>query len=249
MKSSRSVSCSAPLKGDAMAEHCLQALCSWFAKRRKTTESFCHDAGKRPKRRMRVECLEDARPLLAGTVAPRSRVPALYFPPRFRSRVAAWAREASPSLTQCSPAGQVCGPGVPAQELAEAAALLHSVPDAAQESRTAPGTQRRQFLLKSEQNENDSDRERFLTTLWLSAGPSVLGGSPRSSSYGLPTPSFVILETSLWKLHSAMILKPETGLLLSDSILEQRVKSSYTFDYHFLLELFRKLQRWSLAHP
>lgn len=81
MKSSRSVSCSAPLKGDAMAEHCLQALCSWFAKRRKTTESFCHDAGKRPKRRMRVECLEDVRPLLAGTVPPRSLFPLFIFLP------------------------------------------------------------------------------------------------------------------------------------------------------------------------
>lgn len=48
MKSSRSVSCSAPLKSDAMAEHCPQALRSGFAKRRKTTESFCQDAGKRP---------------------------------------------------------------------------------------------------------------------------------------------------------------------------------------------------------
>lgn len=85
MKSSRSVSCSAPLKGDAMAEHCLQALCSEFAKRRKTTESFCHDAGKRPRRRMRVECLEDARPLLAGTVPQRSRLPSVYLP-CFRSR-------------------------------------------------------------------------------------------------------------------------------------------------------------------
>lgn len=51
---------------------------------------------------------------------------------------------------------------------------------------------------------------------------------------------------------SYKILKPETGLLLSDSILEpfiKRVKSRYTLNYHFLLGLFRKLQWLSLAGP
>lgn len=75
----------------------------------------------------------------------------------------------SPSLTQCSPAGQVCGHGVsnPGRSWGHAsgapALTYHCSP------RTQKGTWHTRAPV-TEENESDSDRERFLTTLRLARG-------------------------------------------------------------------------------
>lgn len=115
----------------------------------------------------------------------------------------------------------------------------------------APGAQRQQLVLQSEHNERHGDRER------ASQPPSSVQ-SPGfwERAHGAPlaprhTP-FYFGDQPQKTPFSYKIVKPETGLLLSDSILEpfiKRVKARYTLNDHFLLGLFRKLQWWSLARP
>lgn len=74
-----------------------------------------------------------------------------------------------------------------------------------------------------------------------------LGGGPRGSFEGLHTLFCYFGDQPEKTPFACMILKPGTRLLLSGSILKpliKRAKYSYTFTYHFLLGLFRKLQ-WS----
>ena len=164
MKSSRSVSCSTPLKGDAMAA----VLRLGAGRRRRQAARNC---GTVPPRCRKATRLAHAHPRPPGPRAPCRRGPcregACHLPGLLSAGGGAARTTVSPPSEgppgpQCRlphpglTAGGICGPESLPWELAEAAALLYLVAEALEtpEGRLAPppGVQ---FLLQSERNGSD----------------------------------------------------------------------------------------------
>ena len=192
MKSSRSVSCRAPLKSDAMVPHCRPAPRAGVTRCRETVKRFRHAAGKRP----HGSCAtgqaaghpEGARPLLA-TPGTSHSPPSLGAGREVEGRRGGGEARAPPSRSRAHLPARCAAPAVsaPGEMQPTSFTWFQTQPKNPEGRRVRRDAQ---FLLKREENESDGDGKPFLPRLRLSAEP---WGSRRESA--------VISKTSLRKLH------------------------------------------------